>query len=297
MPTCHLCKNSAVIENPYYCKEHFIENFESRVAATIKKYNLLKPTDKVVVAVSGGKDSLAVLTILHKFNYGVTALLIDEGIPGYRDHTTEDMKRVCNERKIPYKILSFEELTGQTLNQMIDSKESYALHPCTTCGILRRYLLAKGSNDFDVIATGHNADDESQAVLMNIIRANTEMFARLGPVTGRGQEEFTRRIKPLYFCTEKEIMTYAYLQGLVRGYNECPHASLSYRNIIREELNNYARAHPDARRELLERFLAFKQTMIVDSASVKLCKFCEQPSSTGVCKACALIERIQKKNS
>lgn len=290
-----LCSNSAVIENPYYCREHFIEKFESRVALTIEKYNLLKKTENIAVAVSGGKDSLTVLTILHKFGYRVTALLIDEGIPGYRDHTTEDMKRVCLERNISFKILSFFDLTGQTLNQMIDSKESYALHPCTTCGILRRYLLAKGSNDFDVIATGHNADDESQAVLMNIIRGNTEMFARLGPVSGRGQEEFTRRVKPLYFCTEKEIMTYAYLQGLVRGYNECPHAGLSYRNIIREELNHYAQLHPGARRDLLERFLAFKQSMKVDTATIKLCKFCEQPSSTGICKACSLIERIQKK--
>ncbi len=294
MATCTLCKAPAVIENPHYCKEHFIERFEARVSETIKKYELISQNDKVVVAVSGGKDSLTVLTLLHKWSYAVTALLIDEGIPGYRDHTIEDMKRVCVEKNIPYKILSFAELTGHTLNEMIQTKASYSSHPCTTCGTLRRYLLAKGSKDFDVIATGHNADDESQVVLMNIIRGNTELFARLGPVSGIAQEGFTKRVKPLYFCTEKEIMTYAYLQGLVRGFNECPHIGLSYRNIIREELNNYAQAHPNARRELLEKFLSFKESMTINQTLAKLCRFCEQPSSAGICKACELIERMKK---
>jgi uncharacterized protein (TIGR00269 family) len=291
--SCSICPAQSVIENPHYCKEHFIEQFEKRVHDTIEKYSLMKKTDNVVVAVSGGKDSLTVLTLLHKFGYTVTALLINEGIPGYRDHTIEDMKRVCNEKKIPYKILSFEELAGKTLQQMIQNNQSYSSHPCTTCGTLRRYLLAKGSKDFDVIATGHNADDESQAVLMNIIKGNTELFARLGPISGIGQEGFTRRVKPLYFCSEKEIMTYAYLQGLVHGFNECPHISMSYRNIVREELNLYAKKHPAARRELLERFLSFKSSMRVEQAPIKLCKFCEQPSSTGICKACSLIEKMR----
>ncbi len=290
MAQCSLCNNPAVIDNPLFCKEHFTIDFENRVFATIKEYNLIKESSKVAVAVSGGKDSLTVLTILNK-QYPVTAILIDEGIADYRDHTIEDMKRVCADKKIPYKIYSFKEYSGMTLNEMIQNGTS---HPCSTCGTMRRQLLNIASKEFDIIATGHNADDESQAILMNIIRGNTEIFPRLGPSSGiHEHKEFVQRIKPLYFCTEKEIMTYAYLHNLIRGYNECPHAGKSYRSIVRDELNNYAQSHPAARKTLLKQFLNFKSGLRVEQIPILKCTSCGEPSSSKVCRACLLLENIK----
>ena len=63
--------------------------------------------------------------------------------------------------------------------------------------------------------------------------------ARMGPVTGLSDSKnFIRRIKPLYFLTEKEIMTYAYLNKLSTDFNECPYSHLNYRSKLRDIIKN-----------------------------------------------------------
>jgi uncharacterized protein (TIGR00269 family) len=293
-----LCDAPAVIDAPLRCKAHFIEEFERRVYSTIDDYNLIASGERIAVAVSGGKDSLTVLLLLAKSYGAVTAIAIDEGIVGYRDRTLEDARRVCAEHGIPLVIKSFKDITGKKLDEILAAGGQ---NPCTVCGALRRNLIAVASKDFDVIATGHNADDESQAVLMNIIKGNTELFPRLGPLSGIMLPEsdgvprklFTRRVKPLYFCSEKEVMTYAFLHDLVRGLDECPYAHTSYRGVIRDELNRYAQSSPEVRTRLLGRFLAVKAVIPpAEKRDLAPCKNCGEPSSSGECKACALVRSI-----
>jgi uncharacterized protein (TIGR00269 family) len=289
MVQCASCGESAVIDAPPRCKEHFLSDFERCVRQTIDEHHLIRPGDRIAVAVSGGKDSLTVLVLLHKWFGSATALIIDEGIAGYRERTVEDARKLCVERNIPYKVYSFNELSGTTLDAMVAGGKR---HPCTVCGALRRRLLAVAGKDFDVVATGHNADDEAQAVLMNIVRGNTDVFPRLGP-GGAGTKGFTRRVKPLYFCTEKEVMTYAFLHGLARDLHECPYAAQSYRRIVRDALNSYAQSHPGARQRLLARFLLVKSSVPRGVAAETMpCSTCGEPSSNGRCRACALLAEI-----
>jgi tRNA-5-methyluridine54 2-sulfurtransferase len=285
---CAYCDRKAVLDQR--CKEHFIEYFEDKVRKTMAEHNLVAPGDRIAVAVSGGKDSLTVLTLLHKWFGHVTAIAVDEGIAGYRDKTLEDARRVCEEHKIPLVIKSYEELTGMTLDTMLEKRK---FHPCTVCGTLRRHLLQIASRDCDVLATGHNADDEAQAVLMNIIKGNTELFARLGPSSGNGAHGFTRRIKPLYFCTEKEVMAYAFIAGLVTDFTECPNIDESYRHLLRDELNRYAQRHPGVRQRLLLRFLEAKQAFSERNQELQQCASCMQPSSKPVCSACGYIQMLR----
>jgi tRNA(Ile)-lysidine synthase TilS/MesJ len=168
--------------------------------------------DRVCVAVSGGKDSMSLLYVLNKKKYNVTALAIDEGIGDYRDKTLKTMKNFCVKNKIPYKIVSFKKEFGKTLDKIM---EQHKERPCTICGVFRRYLLNSRSCGFDVLATGHNMDDEAQAILMNLIKTNISLFHRLGPVSGYiKSRKFTKRVKPFYFCLEKEIMVYSFLNNL-----------------------------------------------------------------------------------
>jgi uncharacterized protein (TIGR00269 family) len=247
---CSSCDKSAIINSPARCKEHFVAEFERRVFDTIGEHRLIKPTDRVAVAVSGGKDSLTVLHLLSQA-YDVTAIAVDEGIAGYREKTLGDARRFCVERNIPLRILSFKETYGDTIDELSPERS------CSICGVRRRDLLNRGATGFDVLATGHNADDECQAVLMNLLRGHTALFGRIGPSTP-GVMGMVRRVKPLYFCTEKEVATYAHLHGFIGEFTECPNADRSYRQLIKESLNEYARAHPGVKRRLLDGFLKAK---------------------------------------
>lgn len=220
---CTRCDRKAVFSDPALCQEHFVADVEAIVAKTIEEYALCTKDDRICVAASGGKDSAAVLVILKKLGYAIEALAVDEGIAGYRDKSLEDLRKLCTEYDIPLKVVSFEEEVGKPLDVLAQGQ-----HPCSVCGVFRRYLLNKYAQGYDLIATGHNLDDEAQSVLMNIIKANQAMFYRSHVRTPKA-DGFVPRIKPLFFLSEKRIMAYTLLLGLQVRYGECPHVPLALR--------------------------------------------------------------------
>ena len=190
---CKLCKNKVILDN--YCEEHFSEYFEKKVISTIKRFKLIKKTQKIVVAASGGKDSTTVLYILKKYGYNITALAINEGIKNYRDISLDMLTKFCKQHKIKLKIVSFKKELNKSLDEMLAKTHD---RPCTVCGIFRRNLLNKYSRDYDVIVTGHNLDDEAQAVIMNLVKNNTTALIRQGPISGTKKLlNYTKRVKPL----------------------------------------------------------------------------------------------------
>jgi uncharacterized protein (TIGR00269 family) len=273
-------------------KEEFLAAFERRVRETITQYTLMRKKDRVVVAASGGKDSMVTLFLLKKLGYKVSALAIDEGINGYRNPSLLHLRHWCRLWKIPLQLVSFKEVFGKELDTILKRND---LSPCTVCGTFRRHLMSVHAKGFDVIATGHNADDEAQAILMNLCKANLDLFPRLGPVTGAGATGFTKRVKPLYFCTEKEILTYALLQGFAGAWDECPYAHTSFRADVRDELNRYEHRHPGAKRRILARYLGVKRTLTITTVKTETCPSCGEPSAAGQCKACRLHDVIRKK--
>ena len=291
MVNCRICSGKAAFED--LCKEHFIEQFESKVLKTIKDFDLVRKGQKIAIACSGGKDSVTVLHISNKYFGNVTAIAIDEGISGYRDKTLEDLQRICSEMKIPLKIYSFKDATGQTLDQI---KTKVNTKPCTPCGIMRRYLLNKAAKEYDVLVTGHNMDDEVQSLVMNIAKGNMELSARLGPKSGIIEDEgFIPRVKPLYLCTEKETTAYAFLMGFDIKFSECPNSYISYRAKVRDALNVLETKKPGTKKALIHNFLeTLPKLKGKYSASQKLmhCSSCGEPSSSLVCNACRLIQEI-----
>lgn len=240
--SCH-CGAAAISERGL-CEEHFCAWLESTVHQTIAAYHMIEPSDRVLVAASGGKDSLTLLHILSQ-RYAVTAYCIDEGIAGYREKTIEDLKRFCAARGITLRIESFQEAKGTTLDALDPQ------HPCTTCGVWRRELMAKAARDADVIATGHNMDDEAQAILMNIFR-NHPMRPR--PVLPGGQV-FVRRVKPLYFIPEADVRRYAYIHGFVSAFVECKNAARSHRRAIQHFLEKREAERAGSKEQLVREYL------------------------------------------
>ena len=226
---CEQCTQKAIITQPPRCKKHFLEGFEQTAHQTIKRFNLIEEKEKICVAASGGKDSLALLEILHK-PYDVEALCVDEGISGYRDQTITDLKEFCKKRNIPLRVVSFQDLGSKSLDELNPK------HPCSTCGVLRRQALLEYSKGYDVIATGHNLDDEAQTILMNLLRNQQHLLSRLGPRT-EANEQIAARIKPFYLLPEREIRAYCLLKNITSNFTECPNIVKSFRWQVGEQLN------------------------------------------------------------
>ncbi len=304
--TCKKCSIKPVIilpnSNIKLCSSCFAKYFEKKVYKTVRQYNLIEKKDKIAVALSGGKDSLSLLYVLNKLatqqkDLALTAILIDEGIKGYREFTIKDAKTFCKKYNISLKVYSYKKEFGYSLDQLV---KKINLNYCTICGVLRRYLLNKYARKLKVkkLATAHNLDDEAQAVLMNIFRNNVEISARLGPITGVVKDKrFIPRIKPFYFLTEKETATYAYLKKFNSKFVECPYITGSLRDNVRNLLNDFEERYPGTKHAVINSFLEILPLLKKHYATfkqIKECRYCNEPCSQEICKTCQLLDKIRK---
>src|SRR3989344_9345557 len=301
---CKNCKENPVIKLPnsniYQCKKCFNRYFEKKVRKTIRMYKLIEKKDVIGVACSGGKDSMTTLYILSKIlepqKTKIIALAIDEGIEGYRDLTY--LKNFCKKNKIKLNIFSYKKEFNKTLDSMLKVVNE---KPCSICGVFRRYLLNTKAKKLGVtkLATGHNLDDEAQTILMNQFRRNISASARLGPITGVIQDErFIRRIKPLYFLTEREIAAFAFLNNLKDEYVECPNAAVSYRCNLRDWLNEIEAKYPGTKHSIVNSFMEIQPILRkhLDLKKIKTCKICAEPCSQDICQACKLADKLKLLN-
>lgn len=279
------------------CAECFSRFFERRAWRTVKNSNLFRRGDKIGAAVSGGKDSLVLLHLLHKWHFNPVAIAIDEGIRGYRKHTLGHAENFCSENKIPVHVFSFQDEYGITIDKA--SKKKKAQGPCAYCGVFRRDLLNKKARALgcDRLATGHNLDDEAQTVLMNFFRGEFSRMARGGAVTGLVQSPgFVQRVKPLLLSPERENVAYALINGIEYSDAECPHARTSYRASIRDALNSLEEKYPGTKFALLrshEKSLPMLKAHFGAGAEVGGCGRCGEPSGNAVCEACKCLGELR----
>ena len=299
------CKNPSVIELQHdtLCKQHFMNYFEEKVFKTINKHQLIQRNEQICVATSGGKDSLTVLYLTKKYltKYNIPskvfALVIDEGIDNYREHTIKDLQEFCKEHDVELTLASFKEELGKTLDKAypIINKDANK-KPCNVCGVWRRYLLNKHARKLGAtkVVTGHNLDDEAQAIMMNIFKANTKLAGRLGPKTGVQEHGlFIQRVKPLYFCSEKEVRLYTLLKGFKVQYTECPYSKEGYRHHIQELINNMEQKYKGTKQGIVNSFLdllpLIKEREKGNSLDIQKCNQCgEAANKQGTCNACKM---------
>ncbi|RLG83836.1 MAG: TIGR00269 family protein [Thermoprotei archaeon] len=304
MVNCSLCNRPAVYVmragGKAYCEHHFLRYFDKKVRKTIRKYRMFREKEHIVVAVSGGKDSLALLHYLNKLSnrvpgWRISALLIDEGIKGYRDRTIKDFLKVVNELNVDYRIVSFKKEIGYTLDEIVKIGINKGLPylPCSYCGVFRRYLLNKAAREMSgsVLATAHNLDDIIQTYLLNIIQNNWDKVPKLAPVSkGPFHPKFVRRVKPFYEVLEKETTLYAILNSLYPEFIECPYAVHSVRWSIRRYINELEEKHPGTKYSLIRSLLniigILEKLGYGKEGAIGTCSICGEPSSNKVCRAC-----------
>ena len=269
---CEKCGKDAKMRLPYgphdYCENHFLEFFEHRVRKTIRVNGLVKPGEKVLVGVSGGKDSLVTLYLLHKiFSQAIRleALMIDEGIPGYREKALKIAKRHCAEWNIPFTVVLHKSEFGKTTSDVFHAigGEKAVESACAYCGPMRREILNKYAveGNFDRLATGHNLDDECQSILMNVFDNDTKRMGRLGPIADSdGTGTMVPRVKPLYLSPEKEVIAFAAFSG-IESYSEecCPFSWQAKRNAFREMLNSMEERFPGSKFKIIGFLEGFKK--------------------------------------
>ncbi len=273
---------------------------------------MLRRGEKIAVAISGGKDSAAMLHVLAKMARkigGITLvpLLIDEGISGYRDKAISKARILCKEHGLDLRVKSYEDFAGFTLDEMIELRNASkdpglsTLRACTICGIFRRYLINKASLEIgaDKVAVGHNADDVAQTFLMNILRADPEGLERFGPLASGedGGGKFVPRIKPLIYVPERECALYCEFKGLPYHLGECPNSREAFRGLVKDFLNEGEAKHPGLKFNVLNSFLRFKKICSradKEKQAYRICPRCKMNSATGgICKACALKEKLR----
>jgi len=283
------------------CPSCFIDRLEARVRKAIGRYDMLGPRDRIAVALSGGKDSLTLLHLLHKveadFPYSeLIAITVDEGIGAHRAEGLKGARALCERLGVEHVVVSFKELYGITLPELLEALEGKreALDPCAYCGVLRRRAINDTALELgaDVIAVAHNLDDMVQAWLMNLLRNNLPRLVRFKPITRAGHPGLITRIRPLCLILERETAFYAHIHGLTGPRTPCPYARRALRNELRVFLNRLELRHPGTKFAL---FRTFERILPVIEASLPRgqlgeCEKCGAPSSGRMCKVCEFLE-------
>ncbi|MEM1670352.1 MAG: TIGR00269 family protein [Candidatus Methanomethylicaceae archaeon] len=280
------------------CKKCFIRSIEKTIHKTIKREKLFEPNDKIMIALSGGKDSLTLLYVLSKRKYGseIFAATIDEGVSGYREEGISIAKKMVEKLGIKHYIFTFKEFYGYSLEELYELafSKKIGLLGCTFCGILRRRLLNEAALKLGAtkVATGHNLDDEAQTVFINLIRGDVSRLIRLGIKPLKYREGFIPRVKPLRYIPEKEIAIYAYLMGFPLYERECPYVRASLRDEIRDILNQIENRHPGTKFAMIRTVDKLTQLLKDKIGEIKYCIKCGSPSGKDICRTCQILSML-----
>jgi uncharacterized protein (TIGR00269 family) len=310
MVLCTLCKrNNAVFGRIYsgenLCRRCFCRTVEDKVRRTISKHEMLGQKDSFMVAVSGGKDSITLLHILSRIEKDFPKVkfyagTVDEGIRDYRDEALKIAKDNCKKLGVEHKVISFKELFGYELDEIVafmKKKQKSGLTPCSYCGVLRRKALNTLARDegVDKLVTAHNLDDETQTMLLNIVHGDPLRIARIKPVLEVIHPKLVQRVKPLCMIPEKEIVMYTYFKGITFQCINCPYAQTALRNDIRDMLNRMEHKHAGTLFTVFRSMERLRPALenFVEEVKLDECKVCGEPTVGDLCRPCQMLEELK----
>jgi uncharacterized protein (TIGR00269 family) len=283
------------------CKEHYLEWIPEQTGRFIKKYEMFRHDEKILVAVSGGKDSLSLWDILHRLGYQADGLYIglgiDEGID-YSDESHRLSEKFASENGLRLHVVDVAKEYGQPIPALAEMSHRGQGRPCAVCGLAKRHIMNRIARDlgYDVLATGHNLDDEAAVLFGNTLQWSGNFLRRQSPVL-RESPGLARKVKPLCRFYEREMAAYALLRGIEYIYEECPFAEGSTSIYYKELLNRLETDKPGSKLIFYLRFLEARETGLFapqpeSEAALHPCPNCGQPTSTDdLCSFCRMIEQ------
>jgi uncharacterized protein (TIGR00269 family) len=280
--------------NAAFCQPCFLRHCREQVERAIESHSMIRRGERVLVAVSGGKDSLALWDILLEAGYAADGLYLGLGIGGYSDASggyARDFAAARGARLVEIDLktdLGFDIPTGAAAARRA---------PCSACGLSKRHLFNQAALDggYDVIATGHNLDDEAAVLLGNVLRWEEGYLGRQYPVLA-ASDGFVRKVKPLVRLGERETAAYCVLTGIDYIVEECPMAAGNRHLGYKELLNALEDRSPGSKAAFLFGFFErahprFEDSAREERAELRACRSCGAPTTGDVCAFCSLRER------
>lgn len=307
---CHTCRSKAVIRMRQhrlaFCKEHYLEWFTAQTERSIQKYGMFPRTARVLVAVSGGKDSLSLWDVLWRCGYETEGFYIHLGIHGLEDETdysaqsAQYVRQFAQERNLKLHVVDVKKEYGKSIPELSRFSPKGKTKPCATCGLVKRHIMNQIALDLhnDVVVTGHNLDDEVAVLFGNTMNWQQEMLVRQSPVLAE-YHGLARKAKPFCRFTEREVAAYALLRQIAYIYEECPFSRGSTTLYYKSILNQIEDSHPGSKLRFYSSFLKAREGGFFNSPEqdhpsqsfpAQLCPSCKQPTTrSGLCSFCSLI--------
>ncbi len=296
---CRVCREPAVIDlprhNANFCAEHLQQLCRRQVEKAIGDFAMLDKTDRILVAVSGGKDSLAVWDMLVELGYVADGVYIGLGIAEYSDESGRVAQAFADERGLKLITIDLRDEYGYDVPTAAKVTKRV---PCSACGLSKRHLFDKAALDggYDVVVTGHNLDDEAAVLFGNTLRWDIDYLARQFPVLP-ARHGFPKKVKPLVRLTERETAAWCVVRGIDYLIEECPMAFGNKHLAYKDALNAIERESPGSKASFLLGFLERLSPVLAGRSDAAVdglndCSVCGAPTTADVCAFCRLSERV-----
>ncbi|ABN69508.1 PP-loop domain protein [Staphylothermus marinus F1] len=279
----------------WLCREHFNKFIENRVMRTIKRYNLIRRGDRVLLGLSGGKDSVVLAYILSKLRETIGFKLylthLNLGIGEYSKKTVEIVRKISEKINAPLIILDLREILSIGIPELALKTRR---PPCSVCGVVKRYLLNALAVELkaDSIATGHNLDDMVTFILREFLVQNLEQIPKLAPRIEGAEDYLATKIKPLYETYEEDIKKYAELNNIDYVEEKCPLADeKTITSSLKKHLGILENKFPGLTIGFIRRFVKNLEKYPKPRDTIRRCSICGMPSSGEVCSFCKITQK------
>ena len=287
---CRSCRGPAVVEvrrhHAAFCAEHFLGMVRGQVERAIRRYDMFAPDDRILVAVSGGKDSLALWDLLLDLGHDVSGLYLGLGIEGYSDRSHDVVRAFAEGRRA--RLVSVD-LANEHGFDVPTAGARGARSTCAVCGLSKRYVFNRAALEggYDVIATGHNLDDEAATLLGNTLRWQTDAIARQAPMLPAA-DGMVKKVKPLHRLSELETAAYAFLRGIDYVVEECPLVAGNTQLRYKASMNAIEETSPGTKAQFFLGYLERGRPLFAaqDDPHLQPCGRCGQPTTGRFCAFC-----------
>ncbi|MFN3233896.1 MAG: tRNA 2-thiocytidine(32) synthetase TtcA [Gammaproteobacteria bacterium] len=228
---------------------------------TIADFDMIQTGDRVMVCLSGGKDSYTLLTLLNKarirsnYKFEIFAFTLDQSQPGWKD---TEMRAWLTERNIPFEIVT--EDTYSIVKEKIPAGKTY----CSLCSRLRRGIIYRYASEkgFTKIALGHHRDDLIETLMMSMLY-NGEIKSMPPKLLTDNKDHIV--IRPLAYCQEKDIIEYANEQKFpIIPCNLCGTQENLIRQSVKSLIQHLASKNPKIPSNMLHALQSVKPSQLMD---------------------------------
>lgn len=228
----------------------------------IADYKMIETGDRVMVCLSGGKDSFTLLLLLKLLRmrsgnkFELFAFTLDQAQPGWDDR---ELRAYLEKEQIPYEVLSRD--TYSIVKEKIPEGQTY----CSLCSRLRRGIIYRYAEEkgFNKIALGHHRDDLIRTLLMSILY-NGEIRSMPPKLLSDNQKHIV--IRPLAFCQEADIVVYAKERKFpIIPCNLCGAQENLARVRIRKLIDELAKENPKIPSNMLHALQSISPSQLMDS--------------------------------